>query len=63
MTQQSDLCIGFEHNSDGSWTSVKTVTITSPNMGEIHIRPGMTFSSGGELLGVDVAALLDQNCP
>ena len=63
MTQQSDMCIAFEHNSDGSWTSVKTVTITRPNGEEIRIWRGMTFSSGGDFMGVDVAALLDQNCP
>ena len=62
MTQQSDLCDAFEHNSDGSWTSVKVVAISSPNRGQIHIWPGMTFSSGGDFMGVDVAAFLDQNC-
>ncbi|MBW1998253.1 MAG: hypothetical protein JRJ29_09855 [Deltaproteobacteria bacterium] len=57
----SVACEAFRKNPDGSWTSVQTTIIRAP-IGEIRISPGMTFRKGAKLVGVDVAALLEQDC-
>lgn len=57
----SVICEAFRKNPDGSWTSLQTTIIRAP-IGEIRISPGMTFRKGAKLVGVDVVAMLDQNC-
>jgi len=58
-----DICSAFQKNPDGSWTSVKSVTITSPQGGgQIQIRSGMTFRGGVLFMGLDLAKYLDQIC-
>ena len=54
-------CQAYRKNSDGSWTSVQVSDINRPD-GIIRIPPDMTFKKGTTLCGVDVVALLDQNC-
>ena len=54
-------CDAFQKNSDGSWTTVKPVTISSP-MGEVKLNIGQTFRKGVQFMGLDLASLLDENC-
>ncbi len=49
----------FKKNPDGSWSCVKQVTIKGPS-GEIRIGPGMSFREGVQFMGIDLAALLNQ---
>jgi hypothetical protein len=55
-------CQAFRKNSNGSWTSVQSVTISNPNGGQIQIGAGVTFTRGVMFMGVDLAAWLDANC-
>jgi hypothetical protein len=62
FAQPDDLtCEDFQHNPDDSWTPRKTMTITAPN-GEIQAGPGVSFTAGLPIMGIDVAATLDENC-
>ena len=62
LAEQDDLtCADFRHNQDGSWTALKTMTITAPN-GHIEAGPGVSFTVGLPIMGIDVAATLDENC-
>lgn len=58
----NDICNAFRKNSDGSWSSIASVTINGPN-GQIQINAGMTFTHAVQFMGVNLAAWLDQNCP
>lgn len=58
---QESPCSAFQRNPNGSWTSIKSVTINGPN-GQIQISPGMTFIRGVLFMGLDLAAWLDENC-
>jgi len=62
MATPQEICSAFQKNSDGSWSSVKSVTITSPQGGQIQIGPGMTFRAGVLFMGLDLAKYLDQIC-
>ncbi len=55
-------CDAFKKNPDGSWSSIKPVTISGPTGGSIKIGSGITFRKGVQFMGVDLAALLDANC-
>jgi len=57
-----DVCSAFRRNANGSWTSVKGVTISNNSGGTIQIGPGMTFTRGVSFMGIDLATWLDQNC-
>lgn len=50
----------FKKNDDGTWTSLQTTFVNSP-VGEVRIKPGMTFKPGRTFIGVDVVALLEKN--
>ena len=54
-------CDAFKKNPDGSWTTVKAVTITG-STGQIQIAPGQTFKKKVLFMGVDLVALLEANC-
>jgi hypothetical protein len=54
-------CADFQHNPDGSWSPLKAMTITAPN-GQIQTGPGVSFTAGLPIMGVDVAETLDENC-
>lgn len=58
---QESICDAFRRNPDGSWTSIKAVTIKGP-AGEIQIGPGMTFTKGVQFMGVNLAEWLDEHC-
>jgi hypothetical protein len=49
-------CADFQHNPDGSWSPLKAMTITAPN-GQIQAGPGVSFTAGLPIRGVDVALL------
>ena len=59
---QSFPCDAFRRNANGTWTSVRAVTISREGGGQIQIGAGVTFSRGVLWMGVNLAALLDANC-
>lgn len=54
-------CHAFKKNPDGTWSTVETVTISTPN-GQVTLAPGQTFRKGVLFMNVDLVALLEQNC-
>jgi hypothetical protein len=62
FAQQDHLtCADFQHNPDGSWTPLTAMTVNAPD-GQIEIGPGVSLAAGLPILGLDLAAKLDQNC-
>ena len=66
-----ELCEAFRRNSDGSWTSIKPITIetTGPSSSmRMQIAPGQTFSNVGGAAKVVIAGIgdlperLEKNC-
>jgi hypothetical protein len=54
-------CSAFRKNLFGSWSALRLVTIQGPE-GSISLRRGRTFRLGEYYKGVNVAALLEQDC-
>jgi hypothetical protein len=54
-------CADFRHNSDGSWSPVREVTIQYPN-GNESVGPQVTFPARGTYMGVAFAQILNQRC-
>jgi hypothetical protein len=54
-------CADFRHNSDGSWSPVREVTIQYPN-GIVSVAPQVSFPAGGTYMGVALAQMLNQRC-
>ena len=54
-------CIDFHRNPDGSWSTVRTVTITTRS-GQVTLKPGISLRPGISFSDVDVAAQLDTQC-
>ena len=50
-------CSDFKHNPDGSWSPLHPVQV-----GEDKMVPGASFREGVAMSGVDVGALLNQEC-
>jgi hypothetical protein len=57
-TSQQLACSAFRHNPNGSWSSLTSVTFNGAAIGS-----GITFNRGVSFGGVDLAAILDQQCP
>jgi hypothetical protein len=55
-------CDAFVKNSDGSWTPTRDVNIAMPNGGDVVTVDGGELCSGKALRGLDLAALLEQQC-
>jgi hypothetical protein len=55
-------CAAFEKNPDGSWSSTRVTDIQIPGK-SIRLGPGHVFKKGMNVWGIDVAQLLDENCP
>jgi len=51
---QHEILQSFRHNSNGTWTPVKTVAVAGVTM-----EPDVVFSRGAPFSGIDVAAFLD----
>lgn len=49
----------FKKNPDGSWTTLQNTDITVP-YGVIRLARDMTFEKGKTVVGLDIAALLDE---
>ena len=58
---QDLACGAFRRNLLGSWSALRLVTIQGPE-GPISIRRGRTFRLGEYYKGLNLAALLEQNC-
>lgn len=57
-------CIDFQRNSDGSWTVIAPLVITNSDGMTVQISPSMpAFRNGTLMAGLDLGALLDQQCP
>gem|GEM_PF-971296 len=54
-------CDAFRRNFRGSWSALRPVTIRGPE-GPIPVRRGRTFRPREYYKGLDLAALLEQNC-
>jgi hypothetical protein len=58
---QGPTCSAFRRNLLGSWSALRLITIQGPE-GPISIRRGRTFRLGESYKGLNLAALLEQNC-
>jgi hypothetical protein len=54
-------CSNFRHNSDGSWSPLRSVTIRTGDTTAI-VAPGVSFATGASFAGVDLAAVLNRQC-
>lgn len=54
-------CDAFKKNPDGSWSTIKPITIKS-DMGEVKLSAGQTFRQGVLFMNLDLVALLNQHC-
>src|SRR5579862_601915 len=52
-------CADFTHNSDGSWSPLRPVSISSGDT-KATLQPGTSFNTGATYAGVDVAAVLNR---
>jgi hypothetical protein len=54
-------CSDFAHNSDGSWSPLRPVTIKSGNT-TATVQPGASFGPGVTFAGVGLAEVLNRQC-
>jgi hypothetical protein len=54
-------CVDFHHNADGSWQTLRTVTIITKS-GQVTLKPGISLRPGVSFSDVDVAAQLNAQC-
>ena len=54
-------CSNFRHNSDGSWSPLRPITIRTDNT-TATLAPGVSFGTGASFAGVDLAAALNRQC-
>ena len=54
-------CSNFRHNSDGSWSPLRPVTIRTGDT-TATVAPGVSFATGATFAGVDLAAVLNRQC-
>jgi hypothetical protein len=54
-------CGSFRRGIGGAWSAVRPATFQGP-YGQISVRRGRTFDRGSYYRGLDVAALLEQQC-
>jgi hypothetical protein len=55
-------CADFEPLTNGMWRPTHPITIRGPN-GQASMDPGASFGTGASFMGVNLAAMLDANCP
>lgn len=55
-------CSKFARNDDGSWRVIQALEIRGPQ-GRIDFTPNETYTEGHEKMGLDLAKLLNANCP
>jgi hypothetical protein len=61
VAQEEFTCEDFQHNEDGSWSPLKDMKIAAPN-GQIELGPGVSLSVWLPILGLDLAAALNEKC-
>ena len=60
---QTVECADFKPNPDGSWTTIRAITVQRMNE-YAGIAENTTFRAGEQrTVGLDVGAVLDQACP
>ncbi|MFQ6026652.1 MAG: hypothetical protein ACE5Q6_03960 [Dehalococcoidia bacterium] len=53
----------FQRNSNGSWVTTRQINISGPNGEQMLIAEGRRFTKGQMfILGLDLAAVLEQQC-
>ena len=54
----------FQRNADGSWITTRPITIRGPGGKQTLVAVDRRFSKGQMFMfGLDLAAILDQQCP
>jgi hypothetical protein len=61
LQAQGVSCADFRHNSRGSWSPVRKVTIVGPS-GPFTVEPDEVFSLDATFMSVNLAAILDERC-
>jgi hypothetical protein len=60
---QSDFpCQAFQMQPNGMLVAVQSVTLSSPGGGRVVTKPGVSFSRGTSVGGLDVYAAYQQYC-
>ncbi len=59
---QNSLCNAFEKKPDGSWVSIKAISILDDDGDEIKVSEGIVFSKGTLLMSIDWAKWLNEQC-
>lgn len=60
---QTVSCDDFSHDGDGTWTTVRPISVQRRNEYR-KIAAGTSFREGGQpVAGLDVAAALAKSCP
>ena len=54
-------CDAFRKNQDGSWTTVKPISIKT-GQAQAQLSAGQTFNKGAWFAGINLAMLLDEQC-
>lgn len=54
-------CQQWRKNDDGSWTTTQVTDVNAP-VGTIRLSSEFSIKKGKMLYGVDVIAVLEQNC-
>lgn len=57
---QKSIVDSFKKNPDGSWTSIKPVSVLDPDGFVVNVSEGITFSRGTLLIGMDWSKWLDK---
>jgi hypothetical protein len=60
--QGSPPCDAFVKNEDGSWSATRRVSISAAG-GAINLREGSNLRLGAPIRSLDIAAMLDKECP
>ena len=58
---QESLCSDFHKNEDNSWSPNQTTRISGPD-GSINVGPYVAIRLGAQLMGLDLASILDKRC-
>ncbi|MEE8419337.1 MAG: hypothetical protein V3S02_04415 [Dehalococcoidales bacterium] len=57
---QKSIIDSFEKNPDGSWTSIRPVSVLDSDGVEVNVSEGITFARGTLLMGMDWSKWLDR---
>jgi len=55
-------CDAFKKQDDGSWRPTRDVNVELPDGRVLTVGPAATFAPGSPVRGLDLGAVLDQEC-